>query len=108
MEKSWQTFFDDIVDEAGILVKNEVKDLLRMSKEDSDEFIQRQGEKVENYLNQLARGEITKQQLEGYLLDIKDLTEMQALKLSVAARARAQRLAEGITDLIVKRLLAII
>ena len=108
MNNIWEDFIEGIVDDAGLLVKDEVSDLIKSAKEDSEEFLKRQGEKIENYLNQLAKNEISKEQLEGYLIDIKDLTEMHALRLSLAGRVRAQRLADGITDIIIGRLLALI
>jgi hypothetical protein len=63
---------------------------------------------LDRYLNQLALSQMTKEQFEGYMRDIQDLTEMQALKMSVAAKARAQRLVQGVTDLIINGLLALI
>jgi hypothetical protein len=108
MANLWEDFIDAVVDDAGVLIKDEVNDLLNSAREDSEEFLRRQGEKIENYLNQLVEKKISKEQFEAYLIDIKDLTEMHALKLSVAGRARAQRLADGITDILIGRLLALI
>ena len=51
---------------------------------------------------------MTKAQFEGYVLDIRDLTEMQSLKMSVSARARAQNFAKGITALVINGLLTLI
>jgi hypothetical protein len=108
MANQWEEFFQEIVDGTGELIKDEVKEMLDSARNDSDEFLQRQAEKIVKYLNQLAMGKINKRQIEGYLMDIKALTEMHVLQLSVAARARAQRLTRGISELIVKRLLAFI
>lgn len=92
----------------GTLAKDELKNLVKNAKADSEDFIKRQGAKLERYLNQLAAGQITKDQFEGYVRDIRDLTEMQALKMSVAGKASAQRLANGISNLIIDGLLALI
>lgn len=108
MGNSWEDVIEDIVGESGSLVKNEIRQLLDDAKNDSEDFLRRQADKIDNYLNQLANNEISKEQFESYLLDIKDLTEMHSLKLSVAARARAQRLADGITDIILNKLLSFI
>lgn len=108
MANMWEDFIDGVVGDAGILIKDEVNNLLNFAKEDSEEFLSRQGKKIENYLNQLAENKISKEQFEAYLIDIKDLTELHALKLSVAGRVRAQRLADGITDIILGRLLSLI
>ena len=102
----WEKFVEEVVDEAGLLVKEEVRQLLDMAATDTGEFLRRQVEKIENYLDQLAEGRITKEQIEGYLLDIKDLIDMHVLKLSVVSRVKAQRLAIGITEIILDKLLA--
>ncbi len=108
MANQWEEFFQDILDETGELIKDEIKGMLDSARDDSELFLKRQAEKIEKYLNQLAAGRIDKRQLEGYLMDIKALTEMHALQLSLDARARAQRLAQGISDLIVNKLLSFI
>ncbi len=105
---AWEDWLDRLKDDSGKLAKDELKNLVNDAKADSEEFIQRQGEKLEIYLNQLAMGLITKEQFEGYVGDIRDLSVMQTLKMKVEARARAQSLANGITKLIIDRLLALI
>lgn len=104
MPETWITFIDELKDEAGILAKNELKDLVSNSLKDTEEFICKQALKVQRYLNQLALGKITKQQFEGYMVDISELTRMNALKMEVTAKVRAQRLADGIQNLILDRL----
>jgi hypothetical protein len=104
----WENLLNKLGTNAGDLLKGELNKFLQMAKTDSEDFIKRQGEKMELYLNQLAAGKITKDQFEGYINDIKDLTEMQALKMSVAAKARVQSLVKGITDLIINGLLTLI
>ncbi len=108
MGLEWHDFLDGLKDDAGKLAKEELKELIESTRGDSADFLKRQGEKLERYLNQLAAGLTTKEQFEGYVLDVRDLTEMQALEMSVAARARAQHLAEGITSLIINGLLGLI
>lgn len=104
----WEDFINNLKDEAGKLAKDELKDLINTAKTDSEDFIKRQGVKLERYLSQLAKDEITKDQFEGYVIDIRDLTEMQALKMRVVAKAHAQRLANGIENLIIDGLLGLI
>ena len=108
MGRKWEDFLKDILDDSGQLVKNEVKVLLEETKSDSESFLKHQGKKIEKYLNQLAEGKITKKQFEGYLTDIKALTELYALQLSMDARVRAQRLTQAITELIINRLLSLL
>ena len=108
MGSKWEDFIDNLRDEAGKLAKDELKDLIKTAKDESEDFIKEQGQKLEIYLTQLASGQITKNQFEGYVLDIKELTEMKALQMSVAAKASAQRMVNGITDLIIDGLLMLI
>jgi hypothetical protein len=108
MSSQWETFLKDIRDDAGQLLKDEIIHLVEEAKNDSETFLQRQGGKIEKYLNQLATGKISKKQFAGYLRDITALTEMHTLQLSVKARARAQRMVFGITELLINRLLGLI
>ena len=104
MAKTWQDFIDGLKDEIGILAKEELKELIDGAKKDRDAFIKRQGEKLELYLQQLAEKKITKRQFKGYILDIIDLTRIQARKMKVRAKARAQKLAKRIKRLIIDSL----
>jgi hypothetical protein len=108
MPISWEDFINNLKDDAGILAKTELIDLVKGAKNDSEEFLKAQGVKIERYLKQLANGQITKKKFEGYMFDIKILTEEQALKMAVAAKARAQRLAIGIANLILDKLISLI
>lgn len=108
MTEPWITFIDELKDEAGILAKNELKDLISDSLEDTEEFTRNQAQKIQRYLNQLALSQITKQQFEGYMVDTADLTRMHAVKMEVAAKVRAQRLADGVQNLILDRLLKVL
>ena len=108
MAKKWQDFISGLKDELGILAKEELITLVKDTKEDQESFIRRQGEKLELYLKQLATGKITKEQFEGYILDIVDLTRLQARKMRVRARARAQRLVKNITKLLIDGLLKLL
>jgi hypothetical protein len=108
MAKDWQDFINNLTDELGILAKEELIALVKDTKEDQESFIRRQGEKLELYLSQLATGKITKEQFEGYILDIVDLTRLQARKMRVRAKARAQRLAKNIKKLVIDGLIKVI
>jgi hypothetical protein len=104
MSAKWEELFNGLKADGAGLLKGELATLLTSAKADSEAFVKKQAEKTELYMNQLAAGEVTVKQVEGYLLDIKDLTALQALKLSVAGKASAQRLVKGIEDLILNGL----
>jgi hypothetical protein len=105
---SWESLFEGLKGDLAAGVKGEVAGLLSWAKSDSDDFIKEQGLKIENYLNQLARAEISKGQLDGYLRDIVRLTRMHELKMQVAEKASAQRLIEGITNHVLDRMLKLL
>ena len=108
MGLAWEKFFDLLKSDEAKSLKGELISLINLAKTDTEAFLKEQGEKLELYLIQLAEGQITKEQFEGYVQDIHELTKSQALKMSVARKARAQRFAKDIANLVLKRLLALI
>jgi hypothetical protein len=108
MSQQWEQLFEELKGEAADLLKGELGKWLSEAKAETDGFVRRQAQKTELYLNQLAAGQITKLQAESYMQDIKDLTTLQELKMSVAGKASAQRLVKGIEDLILDRLFSLL
>ncbi|MBI3989503.1 MAG: hypothetical protein HY347_07785 [candidate division NC10 bacterium] len=108
MPSQWETFVDTLIAGGKQIAKDELKILISLSKEDANDFIRSQGEKLERYLDLLAAGQITKEEFELLVKDLKDLTEMRALELQVAAKASAQRLVAGVTKLIIEGLLKLV
>jgi len=108
MGLSWEKLFDLLKSDEAKSLKAELLSLINSAKSDSEAILKRQGEKLELYLIQLAEGQITKEQFGGYVQDIHDLTEMHALKMVVESKARAQRFTNGIANLVLNRLLALI
>ncbi|MCG3115020.1 MAG: hypothetical protein LLH30_05010 [Candidatus Manganitrophus sp. SA1] len=108
MPELWGGFIDTLRDTAGHLAKDELKRLVANAKTDADAFIRKQGVKMERYLNQLAAGEISKEEFEGNMQDLRTLTEMQSLKMKVAAKASAQRLCKGIEEVVLNGLMKLL
>jgi hypothetical protein len=108
MPKKWEKYIDGVKDDAGVLAKEELKKLVNATSNDSDQFIREQGQKMEKYLTQLAAGALTKDQFKWYIEDIKDLTEMKKLEMSVAAKASTQRIIAGINKLMIDGLLKLL
>ena len=90
------------------LAKGEIFSFYKWAVDEGDDFIKRQKTKIDKYLLQLAAQEINKEEFEDCVKDIKNLTEMQILKMSVAQKAAAQRLLNGIQDLLIDNLLKIL
>jgi hypothetical protein len=108
MTMGWESIFDGLKGDLANNVKREIAGLIGWAKSDSEDFINKQGRKVEKYLDQLALGEITPEQLEGYMHDIVLLTEMQKSKMKVAEQASAQRLIDGIKNHILDRMIGLL
>lgn len=106
MSSTWETLLEQVKGEGQALLKEQVRSLVAGARGDSEEFLRRQGEKMDLYLTQLAEGKITKAQFQGYIEDIRDLTAMQARLMSVTARARAQKLVRDIGDIVLDALLS--
>lgn len=101
-------FIDGLVDDGKKLAKDELKTLVATAKKDSSDFVRLQAENLERWTVMLADGDLTSK---GYKLLVKKmevLTQLEVIKLSVQAKASAQRLSQGITDLVVKGLFALI
>jgi len=101
----WEDFISNLRDNTGQMPKTEIINLVKDLSSDTDAFLKKQGEKLALYLNQLAEGKITPEQLEGYVKDINTLIKIQALKMGVKTKARARKFIRGITTLILKELL---
>ena len=108
MNEILNKFIDDIKDQGFALIRDETKAFLTDITLHASEFSKTQHQKIVRYLTQLAEGTITKPQLEDYMLDIQDLTEMEITKNRVATKASAQRIQEGLKKLIFEGLLKVL
>lgn len=101
-------FIDDIVDAGGRLAKEELKTLIVTAKKDESDFVRLQAENLERWTVMLADGDLT---VKGYKLLVKKmevLTQLESIRLKVKAKASAQRLAQGIEEIVVKNLFALL
>jgi len=108
MPSPWETFVDSLIAGGKQIAKDEMKSLVSGAKYDANEFVRTQGQKLERYLNLLGAGQISKEEFELWVQDLKRLTEMQASELEVLAKASAQRLVAGITDLVINGLMKVV
>ncbi len=89
-------YIDGLQDKAGTLAKEELKTLISSAKNDKSEFVRLQAENIERWTVQLAAGEITPMGYKKLVSKMDVLTKLEEIKLEVAEKASAQRLAEGI------------
>src|SRR3990172_5304794 len=83
------------------LAKDEILSFFNWAVDEGDEFTKKQKVKLNRYILKLAAGEITAKQFQSNIEDLKTLTEMQLLKMQIAQKAAAQRLVDGIQNLII-------
>ena len=101
-------FIDTLIKEGKTFAKDELKALLSDAKSDNRLFIKHMGELTEEFIKLRALNQITNSEFKELMEDVVDLNKMQFHKLSAAAKARAQKIANGLTDLVLNSLLALI
>ena len=101
-------FIDSLLKDGKTFAKDELKALLTEAKEDNRLFIKHMGELTEEFIKLRALNQITNDEFEELMKDVVDLNKMQFRKLSVAAKARAQKIANGLIDLVLNSLLTLI
>lgn len=105
MDPRIDEFVDGIKNGSFALVRGELKGFLGGFEDRTDEFSQKQKGKIEKYLLQLALGQITKQQCQDAMVDIQDLAIMEVRLEKVTTKAAAQRIQEGVTNLVINGLI---
>ena len=101
-------FIDGILDESGKLAKEELKQLISSSKKNKSDFVRLQAENLERWTVMLAEGDLTVKGYKKLVKKMEVLTQLEAIKLKVSAKASAQRLASGIQEIVIKGLFALI
>jgi len=95
-------YIDGLQDRAGTLAKEELKTLISAAKKDKSEFVRLQAANVERWTEQLATGEITPAGFKKLVPKMDVLSKLETIKLEVAAKASAQRLADGIQKYVIE------
>lgn len=89
-------YIDGFADKTSTLAKDELKELILSAKKDEAEFVRLQAESIERWTVMLAAGELTPAGFKKLVSKMDVLTKLETIKLEVAAKASAQRLADGI------------
>ncbi len=105
---SLSEFLEALIDEGKEFAKDELKDLVKEAKTDNRTFIRHMGELTEEFIKLRALNKITNSEFKELMSDVVDLNKMQFHKLSVQAKTRAEKIANGLVDLVVDKLIAII
>lgn len=101
-------FIDGLADEGKTLAKAELKQMVADAKKDQSDFVRLQAENLERWTVMLAEGDLTAKGYKKLVQKMEVLTQLDVIKLKVAAKASAQRLADGIQILVIDSLFALI
>jgi hypothetical protein len=99
---------DGFKDDSSTLAKDELKELIGSAKKDESDFVRFQAEDIERWTVMLAEGDLTPKGFKKLVSKMDVLTELESVKLDVAAKASAQRLADGIQKYVVEGLCKLI
>jgi len=101
-------FVDSVFDESKLLERNALKKLILTSKNNTSDFVRLQAESFERWTVMLADGELTATGYKKLVKKMEILTQIEEVRLTVGAKASAQRLASGIQEIVIKRLFSLI
>lgn len=101
-------FLDTLLDETVDFARDELKELVKEAKSDNRVFIKHIGDLSEEFIKLRALGQLTNDEFKELMEDVVDLNKMQFHKLSVQAKARAERISNGIRDLVLNSLMSLI
>ena len=89
-------FIDNLEDSGKLLAKTELKNLIDTAKQDESDFVRLQAENLERWTVMLADDDLTVKGYKKLVTKIEILDQMEMIKLSVQAKASAQRLSNGV------------
>ena len=108
MSSSWVIFLDTVKSTKGFRQADDLKSLIEGAQTDPLGFLMVQGEMLEMYLEQIANKDIDIQEFEASVRAIRELIEIESLKMSPEDLERATGLMTGIETLILHSLLPIL
>lgn len=94
-------------DDALSLVKEELKSLLTSAKNDAEDVIKETGEKIATWLVMRSKDELTDAEFESLLYSRDQLLRQYKNTLEIQARARLERIATGLINLVLDKIIGI-
>lgn len=89
------------------LVKDELKSLLTSAKNDAIDQIRETGEKIATWLVMRAKGELTDDEFQSLLYARDQLLRQFKNTASIEAKARTERVAVGLVNLVLDKIIGI-
>lgn len=104
MGAAWEAYVEKLK-KADKDIKEALKDLIKSAKEHSEGFLNVQGEYIEMYLDQLAKGELTKDQFKDNVQLVRDIIEMEKPHLDPTVTPHLTQMQEKINKVILEGLI---
>ncbi len=105
MDKRITDFIANVKDDSGKLLKQEIGAFLGWAIDETNLLAKEQKAELENYMLQLAMGEITPKDLQMYMRSFQRQVKAKLLETEISKDAAGQRLINGIQDLVIGNLL---
>lgn len=105
MSQKWHNVIKEVASDTRDSFKTELINLVDIFRNDSNSFLREQGERLNEYLEAYANGEITKERFEADIREMEEIVRLEILFLKSDAKQRALYLMDNISGLIYIRLL---
>jgi hypothetical protein len=101
---SLESYGNEVVNASSALISGEFNNLCASLKGEVDELLKLQVKKLQDYNEQLQKFQITKEEYESNVEDVKTLLAMETQKVSMQLRVSYQKIVKGITDILINNL----
>lgn len=102
------SIFKSIEDQAKALAQKLFKQYTQQAVSDAKDFLEKTKEDLKRWIEELARGEMTKDEFESLVQGQADLAEMHALKQAGLAAVQIETFTNGLLDIVVNAAFAAI
>ncbi|MBI3541967.1 MAG: hypothetical protein HY075_01650 [Deltaproteobacteria bacterium] len=108
MPIEWDKLFSGLTGDTTDLVKTQLSALVTTVKTDGGDSAKEFAGELEDLLNRLARGELSKDDFEEESKELRYLVDIEIKKEAVIGKVQLMQLSQGITTLILDRLMKLI
>lgn len=98
---------DSIKDDAGKLIRQQLKELLTSAKNDADAIVKETGQKIADWLVMRAEGKLSDIELEALLYSRDQLLRQYKNTQEIKVKARVEKIAVGLVNLVLDRILGL-
>jgi len=103
-----RTIFKSIEDQTKALAEKLFKQYTQQAVSDAKDFLQKSRDDLKRWIEELARGEISKDEVGRLVKGQLDVAEMRALKQAGLAQVKIDTFTDGLLDIVVNAALAAI